>query len=715
MILMQAPGPNLTFGSTPSGTTYISDASGLIKITNNSTADQTALQNAGCFTLTPFGGYGNFGFTLLSDLYAADAATLFTGVTGYPSHTVATIFNDGGNTGTWYKTGTGAGSGNWTQASTSTALSAATAAAASAAAAAASVGSVAPLVGHNPNLAISVVQGQYVNKTNGGLNTLAGYETFSGPCVAGTTIRVNRTTPGNSAGLAFFTAGNTYIATGSGDATAFTDIVIPATATNFKISLLNPGFYDQTGNADPQFTFQVWDTAQGTPADYQAPGYVDPYQASKRANAIVRAHRPAWDYYDAETITKDAVVNVAGGITLTAGFGLDLLPMISCEYGTPIYFSHALNLGSPSYGIAWYDHAGNFIAGTGASVTANLSGTTMTVTAQGGSFGRLAIGGPVSGTGIPAGCYIVSGPADGGLGAYTLSASATTGSSINVQQLGYLANVGVYPPKGAGQFRTMINSANRALLRISNAPFTSTSDLRGLIGFADAKGRYPLRNRVGALLGSSIMYCVKTGDQRMTYQLERLTRSYFAISRPVPGWGISQILGDTVAAGYSALRGPTGTMVSGDWSGIDWCLSDGAINNTGTTIGTLGDTTTATFYGIMYDTYIAKLATWNPSMRIILMTPLPYFNGGGVSGDFANGNPTYANGSKLSDYADAVKLFAQRYKFPVIDQYYGGIGINAINKAIMLDASDLLHPVAVGYDRIIPWIASELNRIGGFL
>lgn len=122
MILMQAPGPKMNFGTAPSGAAYASDRNGLVLIVNNSTADQLALIAAGCATLTPFGGWGNFGFTTLSSLYAADAAAnlVLPGVTGFPEYTVATIFNDAGNTGTWSKTGTGAGSGNWTQQSTQT-------------------------------------------------------------------------------------------------------------------------------------------------------------------------------------------------------------------------------------------------------------------------------------------------------------------------------------------------------------------------------------------------------------------------------------------------------------------------------------------------------------------------------------------------------------------------------------------------------------------
>jgi len=137
MILMLAPAPGMSFGAQPSGATYVSDQYGLIQILNDSTADQASLAAAGCFTLTPFGGWGNFGFQTLANLYGADTGAIIPGRTGFPQYTVCTVFNDSMNTGTWCKTGTGNGSGNWTQVALATALASASAAAAAASAAAA--------------------------------------------------------------------------------------------------------------------------------------------------------------------------------------------------------------------------------------------------------------------------------------------------------------------------------------------------------------------------------------------------------------------------------------------------------------------------------------------------------------------------------------------------------------------------------------------------
>lgn len=200
MILMLAPGGNMTFGSMPSGATYFSDQYSLIKITNNSTADEAALQAAGCFVLSPFGGWGSFGspgFSLLSDLYSADSGALFVGITGFPQYTVAAVFNDGtpANDGTWVKTGTGHGSGNWTQISTSTAVSAATAAAASATAAAASATAAAASAAG----AGSAASGLLANLNNGPTPLYTSYATGLAAVTDGQTFFVQ-----TADGLAFY-------------------------------------------------------------------------------------------------------------------------------------------------------------------------------------------------------------------------------------------------------------------------------------------------------------------------------------------------------------------------------------------------------------------------------------------------------------------------------------------------------------------------------
>lgn len=58
MIMVLAPGGagNLTMAGAPSGSTYVSDQYGVIRITNDSAADQAALLAAGCTPLSTTAG-----------------------------------------------------------------------------------------------------------------------------------------------------------------------------------------------------------------------------------------------------------------------------------------------------------------------------------------------------------------------------------------------------------------------------------------------------------------------------------------------------------------------------------------------------------------------------------------------------------------------------------------------------------------------------------
>jgi hypothetical protein len=115
MILMLAPAPDMSFSGMPSGSTYVSNQYGLITILNDAVADQTALQDAGCYTLSPFGGWGRYSFPTLADLYAADLGAILPGRTGFPSSRLARSSTTMvANNAVWYKTGTENGAGSWT-------------------------------------------------------------------------------------------------------------------------------------------------------------------------------------------------------------------------------------------------------------------------------------------------------------------------------------------------------------------------------------------------------------------------------------------------------------------------------------------------------------------------------------------------------------------------------------------------------------------------
>lgn len=74
----------------------------------------------------------------------------------------------------------------------------------------------------------------------------------------------------------------------------------------------------------------------------------------------------------------------------------------------------------------------------GAVVTASTTNGSPTLNVTGVTSGALAVGQPVSGTGIPAGTYISAlGTGTGGTGTYTLSANATaTGTGVTVTATG---------------------------------------------------------------------------------------------------------------------------------------------------------------------------------------------------------------------------------------------------------------------------------------
>jgi hypothetical protein len=108
-IFLLAPAPNMQFASLPSGSTYVSDANGLVQMPSGNTVDLIALVVAGCRALAPLSSMAQF--QTLTALYAQDVAA------PYPLFTTAIVTNDGtpANDGYWQKTSGGAGSGNWTQ------------------------------------------------------------------------------------------------------------------------------------------------------------------------------------------------------------------------------------------------------------------------------------------------------------------------------------------------------------------------------------------------------------------------------------------------------------------------------------------------------------------------------------------------------------------------------------------------------------------------
>jgi lysophospholipase L1-like esterase len=120
-------------------------------------------------------------------------------------------------------------------------------------------------------------------------------------------------------------------------------------------------------------------------------------------------------------------------------------------------------------------------------------------------------------------------------------------------------------------------------------------------------------------------------------------------------------------------------------------------------LGTLSDTTRATFYGAL-KVMLEGIITANPAARVAIFTPLQRTFAGdpGVTG------MTNALGLQLVDYANAILEVAASYSVPVLDLYRTA-GISPQNAACFL--ADGIHPNAAGYERIARQMAQFLNRI----
>lgn len=564
------------------------------------------------------------------------------------------------------------------------------------------------------NIAVKKTAGAFVHIGTGVVTPNASYAIFSGPVRGGSTIRANRKSGTGNAGYVFRTgAGGTAVLPGALYPTPGTDIAVPANAGWIDFSVDVSASYPEAGpSMNPEFALVIWDTAYGNPPDYVSQGMIGEYAAHKRANRVARAHKPPkWDYYDVDEVTQGFLRNYLGNLQSNTGFDVVRVP---CEYGTPLYVSHAMTgVVNAEFGPMWYDKDGNKLAYSGASVTANFDGTTnMVVTAQSASRGRITRGmvlTDVTTSLLLGGTTVVDGPEDGGPGNYTLSQAATgtaTGSTVEARVYGQ--NVPIYPPKGACFVDINYNAANRGRLSISTSQFPSAIDVRNYIGWADIRRRLPWRTKQMAVLGNSIAYSVATNDNRFALNLEKGLRAYAAQVSPVPGRTFAQVL-DATGGTYPASRGSSAALTSTDFANIDLCYIQDTTNSHASNLplGNLGDTTTATFYGVMYDICITKLQTWRPAMRLALATDPRRFDGSGA----ATGNPTNSNGARLSDFADAVIAFCRAYGFICIDYFYQGLGANAVNKAALL-AGDNLHPIAAGYSRMETFAVSEINRAG---
>lgn len=112
-------------------------------------------------------------------------------------------------------------------------------------------------------------------------------------------------------------------------------------------------------------------------------------------------------------------------------------------------------------------------------------------------------------------------------------------------------------------------------------------------------------------------------------------------------------------------------------------------------LGTIADTTSATFYG-SYKLVIQKLLTQNIDLKLFLVTPIQKFmghtttdNGEGWFWNEANGN-----GDTLNDFAQAIRNIGELYSIPVIDLHRKS-RINEFTYTLY-HSSDYLHPSKEG-------------------
>lgn len=96
---------------------------------------------------------------------------------------------------------------------------------------------------------------------------------------------------------------------------------------------------------------------------------------------------------------------------------------------------------------------------------------------------------------------------------------------------------------------------------------------------------------------------------------------------------------------------------------------------------------TNTFAGA-YQDLVEYILGKNPTISLLLMTPLQRNNGG------YNTTSTNTAGHKLVDYVNVIKEIGKLYSLPVFDAYnYGGINTQNLD----VTTSDGLHPNAIGY------------------
>lgn len=122
-----------------------------------------------------------------------------------------------------------------------------------------------------------------------------------------------------------------------------------------------------------------------------------------------------------------------------------------------------------------------------------------------------------------------------------------------------------------------------------------------------------------------------------------------------------------------------------------------------TPLGTLGDTTTATFYGAVYAA-IAAIITRAPSAKVVLLVTYGGDSRSATNTMFA----TNANGNKLSQFRNAMIEVAEALGIPAID-VGANAGIGYLTGSTLL--SDGLHINSLGGTLYANYVGEELRRL----
>ena len=430
----------------------------------------------------------------------------------------------------------------------------------------------------------------YMNINSGTITAQASYfTTVYMPVVGGRSYTANFPTPGGS-GYCWFDATQTYMS-GSATYVAGAQIVAPVGAAYLRMSF-------NIGSGDPFFgsggtTAYNLMVVEGAilPTVYQAGSYADADGAMREAEKAALGVMPANALlFDRSGATINMLLGASGNSSTSPSYSMT--GYIPVKPASLIYCNQSFSPGSPNYGWNWYDRNKNRIgvSATSISATTTSGAPSLVTTATSG----LVPGMPISGTGIPANAYIVSGPANGGAGTYTMNANATATGTVTVTGGGYIAGIGMTVPPGA-HFGRVSYSQNTGYIaqsdfdfEISASPFGSsagtgvsnaalTCDTPGMTGWPDVEAQLPWVGQGLALLGDSIMQTAD-GTGAFSIGLTRRLRAYGLIWGGISGRKVRDVLSGANAANS---RGNTAAYTSADFTNVAVAYCNAGTNDWG--------------------------------------------------------------------------------------------------------------------------------------